>query len=168
MDTVKRGKAWTFGDNVNSESIMATGTDFDPILASKTSLAFYDKEFPVNVKPGDIIVAGKNFGNSSSRPAGRALKYLGVAAILCESSGAIFYRNTWNIGVPILECPNINKIISKGDEVEVDIATGLIKNLTTGATAQADDPIPVLVERWAEGGMIEWVKSRREKYDTLK
>lgn len=168
MDTIKRGKAWTFGDNVNSESIMATGTDFDPQKAAKTSLYHYDKEFPTNVKPGDIIVAGKNFGCSSSRPAGRALKYLGVAAILCESSGAIFYRNTWNIGVPILECPNISKMFSKGDEVEVDIATGLIKNLTTGATAQAEEPISVLLERWAAGGMIDWVKSRRDQYDTLK
>ncbi|HHU05571.1 MAG TPA: 3-isopropylmalate dehydratase [Clostridiales bacterium] len=168
MNTVIRGKVWTFGDNVNSESIMATGTDFDPAKAAKTSLCHYDKEFPTKVKPGDIIVAGRNFGCSSSRPAARALKFLGVAAILCESSGAIFYRNTWNIGVPILECPGISKMFNKGDEAEVDVSTGFIKNLTTGATVQAEKPIPLLLERWAAGGMIEWVKSRRDQYDTLK
>ena len=167
MDTVRRGKAWVFGDDVNSESIMATGTDFNPALAAQSCLLFYDESFHKEVQPGDVIVAGRNFGNSSSRPAGKVLKYLGVSAILCESSGRIFFRNTWNIGVPILECPGINKMFEKGDEVEVDIATGRIKNLRTGEEAVAAKPIPVLVERWAAGGMIDWINKRRDKYDTL-
>ena len=167
MDTIRRGKAWVFGDNVNSESIMATGTDFNPALAAKSCLMFYDESFHSDVKPGDVIVAGRNFGNSSSRPAAKVLKYLGVSETLCESAGRIFYRNTWNIGVPVLECPGINKLFAKGDDVEVDIATGKIRNLTTGAEAQAGSPIPLLVERWAAGGMIDWINSRREKYDTL-
>lgn len=167
MDTIRSGKAWVFGDDVNSESIMATGTDFNPALAAKSCLAFYDESFHSDVQPGDVIVAGRNFGNSSSRPAGKVLKYLGVSAILCESSGRIFFRNTWNIGVPILECPGINRLFSKGDQVEVDISTGKIRNLTTGAEAQAAKPIPILVERWAAGGMIDWINCHRENYDTL-
>jgi 3-isopropylmalate/(R)-2-methylmalate dehydratase small subunit len=167
MNSLLHGKTWTFGANVNSESIMATGTDFDPALASKTCLEFYDKEFPAKVQPGDIIVAGRNFGNSSSRPAAKVLKYLGVSAIVCESCARIFFRNTWNIGVPVLECPDISGMFSKGDIAEVDVDTGLITNVTTGKTAQAGKPIPQLVERWAAGGMIDWVNSRRDKYDTL-
>ena len=167
MDTTKTGTVWTFGDNINSESIMATGTDFNPALAAKSCLAYYDEEFPTKAKAGDIIVAGRNFGNSSSRPAAKVLKFLGISAILCESAGRIFFRNTWNIGVPVLECPDIVKLFSKGDIAQVDIATGTIQNLTTGATAQAAAPIPLLVERWAAGGMIDWVNSRRDQYDTL-
>jgi 3-isopropylmalate/(R)-2-methylmalate dehydratase small subunit len=167
MGNIMCGKAWTFGPNVNTESIMATGMDFNPELASKTCLAFYDPEFPTGVKHGDIIVADKNFGNSSSRPAGRVLKYLGVSVIICESCARIFFRNTWNIGVPILECPGITKMVEKGDQVEVNLDTGEIKNLTTGAQAQSDKPISVLVDRWKAGGMIEWVKLHRDQYDTL-
>ena len=167
MDTVRKGKAWVFGDNVNSESIMATGTDFNPALAAQSCLMFYDETFHTDVKPGDIIVAGRNFGNSSSRPAAKVLKYLGVSAILCESAGRIFYRNTWNIGVPVFECPKINTLFKKGDQVEVDVATGKIRNLTTGAEAQAAPPMPLLVERWSKGGMIDWINTRRDQYDTL-
>ena len=167
MDTIARGKAWTFGDNVNTESIMATGLDFDPEMAAKTCLSFYDPEFPDNVQKSDFVVAGENFANSSSRPAGRVLKFLGISAVICESCARIFFRNTWNIGVPILECRGITKIVKKGDELEVDLEKGEIKNVSTGTVAQAEKPISVLVERWKAGGMIAWINSHRELYDTL-
>jgi 3-isopropylmalate/(R)-2-methylmalate dehydratase small subunit len=167
MKNIVSGSAWVFGDNVNTESIMATGTDFNPALAAKTCLAFYDAEFPGNVKPGDIIVAGKNFGNSSSRPAGKVLKHLGVAAIVCESCARIFSRNTWNIGVPILECPGISAMFTKGDHAQVDLDSGEIQNLTSGESKKADKPIDILVERWRAGGMIDWINARRDQYDTL-
>ena len=167
MDTIMRGKAWVFGDHINAESIMATGTDFNPALAAEKCLAHYDPEFAKGVKPGDILVAGRNFGNSSSRAGGRVLKFLGVSAIVCDSSSRIFFRNTWNFGVPVLECPGVSKMISKGDEVEVDVETGEIKNLTTGQTAQADKIIDLLVEKWRAGGMIEWVRRNRSKFGTL-
>lgn len=167
METIMRGKAWAFGDNINTESIMATGTDFDPAQAAKTCLAFYDPEFPEQVQKGDFIVAGCNFANSSSRPAGRVLKYLGVSAVICESCARIFFRNTWNIGVPILECPGITDLVKKGDEIEVDLDTGKIRNLTTGAEIQASKPIELLVDRWRAGGMIKWIQANRDHYDTL-
>ena len=167
MDTVVKGKAWTFGDNINTESIMPTGTDFDPSLAADKVLKFYDPEFAPNVKPGDIVVAGTNFGNSSSRAAGQVFVYIGVPVIICESSARIFFRNSWNIGIPILECPGITKLVGKGDILEVNIETGKIKNITTGDEAQADKPIDLLVERWKAGGMIEWIKSHRNEYETL-
>ena len=167
MNTLMRGNAWVFGDHINAESIMATGTDFNPALAAATCLEHYDPEFAKGVKKGDILVAGRNFGNSSSRGAGNVLKYLGVSAIVCESSAHIFFRNTWNFGLPVLECSGITKMISKGDEIEVNVETGEIKNITTGKTAQADKIIDLLVEKWRAGGMIEWVRQNRSRFDTL-
>ena len=156
-----------FGDHINTESIMATGTDFNPELAAEKCLEHFDPEFAKGVKPGDILVAGRNFGNSSSRAGGKVLKFLGISVIVCDSSSRIFFRNTWNFGVPVLECPGISKMISKGDEVEVNIETGEIKNHTNGKTAQADKIIDLLVEKWRAGGMIEWVRQNRSNYDTL-
>ena len=168
METVVKGKAWTFGDNINAESMMRTGSDFDPSLAVDTCLKFYDPDFSKNMQKGDVIVAGANFGNSSSRPAGQVLQYMGISCVLCESSARIFFRNTWNIGVPVLECKGITKIVNKGDDIEVDISTGEIKNLTTGALAQAEEPIGLLVERWQHGGMVGWMKAHREDYPGLR
>ena len=168
METVVRGKAWTFGDNINAESIMRTGADFDPSLAAETCLKFYDPEFAQNVKNGDVIVAGRNFGNSSSRPAGQVLQYLGVSCIICESCARIFFRNTWNIGLPILECSGITEMIAKGDEVEVDIMTGRVINISTGVEAQTEQPVEILVQRWQHGGMIGWIKAHREDYPGLR
>jgi 3-isopropylmalate/(R)-2-methylmalate dehydratase small subunit len=167
MGAVVKGKAWTFGDNINTESIMRTGSDWNPGLAADTCLKFYDPDFAKNVQKGDVIVAGINFGNSSSRPAGQVLQYLGVSAVICESCARIFFRNTWNIGVPVLECPGITKIVGKGDEIEVDISAGTIKNLTNGKSAQADKPIDLLVQRWQAGGMVGWVKAHRDEYPGL-
>lgn len=167
METIMRGKAWTFGDNINTESIMATGMDFDPAGAAASCLSFYDPEFAGKVQKGDFIVAGLNFANSSSRPAGRVLKYIGISAVICESCARIFFRNTWNIGVPILECPGITEMVNKGDELEVDLDTGKIRNITTGAETQAAKPIELLVDRWRAGGMIKWVQANRDRYDTL-
>ena len=168
METVVKGKAWTFGDNINAESIMRTGTDWDASLAAETCLAYYDPEFCKKMQKGDVIVAGANFGNSSSRPAGLVLQYLGVSCVVCESCASIFFRNTWNMGVPILECKGISKLVSKGDEVQVDISTGKVKNLTTGAEAQSEEPIPQLVDRWRHGGMVGWVNAHRDDYAGLR
>ena len=167
MDTIIQGRAWTFGDNVNAESMMRTGSDFDPSLAAETCLRFYDPDFAGNVKKGDIIVAGVNFGNSSSRPAGQVLQYLGVSCIICESSSSIFFRNTWNIGIPVLECKGITDIVNKFDEVQVDVSTGIVKNMATNAERQAEKPIDLLVERWKCGGMVGWIKAHREDYPGL-
>ena len=164
MENIVKGKAWTFGNNVNTESIMPTGTDHDPGLAAKTTLKFYDPEFAPNVKAGDIVVAGTNFGNSSSRSAGQVFLFLQVPVIIVESCARIFYRNTWNIGVPVLECEGITEIVNKGDIVEVDITEGKIKNVTTGAEAQAEKPFDLLIGIWQAGGLKGWVQTHKEDY----
>ena len=168
MGTVYKGKAFTFGDNVNTESIMASAADHGAHLPIAECLRFYDPRFASEMAPGDFIVAGKNFGNSSSRPAALVLKAMGLRAVICESSARIFYRNTWNIGVPVLECPGVTSMAERGDMLEVEIVSGKIRNLSNGKETQARPPIALLLDRWEAGGMIEWIKQHPEMYPTVK
>jgi 3-isopropylmalate/(R)-2-methylmalate dehydratase small subunit len=162
------GKAWTFGDHVNSESIMPSkGAVGEVGSATDHVLAFYDPEFPKKVRPGDFIVAGRNFGASSGRPSGEVIKAKGVKAIICDSAGRVFYRNTWNMGLAVLQCPGIRSRVEKGDDLEVDIEAGTIKLLKTGETLQAEETPWILLDIYHEGGMVGWIKSRRKEYKTL-
>ena len=157
-----RGRAWTFGDHINTESIKP---NIDP--PEDHVLKFYDPEFPQKVQSGDFIVAGRNFGASSGRPAGEILKKKGITAILCESAGRVFYRNTWNMALPILQCPGIRSKVEKGDELEVDIEKGTIKLLKTGEVLQAEETPWILMEIYQSGGMLGWIKNRRHEYNTI-
>lgn len=166
--TTRKGRAWTFGDHVNTESILASGRAIDNWDWAKDQvLATQDPEFPKKVQPGDFIVSGRNFGTSSGRPAGEVLKAKGVRAVLCESAGRVFYRNTWNMGLPVLQCPGIRSRVEKGDELEVDIEAGTIKNLRTGEMMQAEETPWILLDIYRQGGMVGWIKSRRAEYKTL-
>lgn len=163
-----KGRAWVFGDFINTESMLPTsGEMLDFEGAPKTILSDYNPDFAPNVKPGDIIIGGRAFGSSSSRPAGAVLKAIGIGAVVAESVGRIFFRNTWNLGVPVFQCKGITKVVKMHDEVEVDIETGEITNLTTGAKIQAEPPIPILLEIFKAGGLKKWIESRRDQYRTL-
>lgn len=161
------GRAWTFGDHINTESILASGKEENLKWAEDHVLEFYDPEFPKKVQLGDFIVAGRNFGASSGRPAGEILKTKGVRAIICESAGRVFYRNTWNMALPVLQCPGIRSKVEKGDELEVDIEAGTIKILKTGEVLQAEETPWILLDIYRQGGMLGWIKSRRHEYKTL-
>ena len=166
--TTYRGRAWTFGDHINTESILASGRAIDHWdWAKDVVLADHDPEFPKKVQPGDFIVAGRNFGTSSGRPAGEVLKAKGVRAIICESAGRVFYRNTWNMGLAVLQCPEIVSKVEKGDELEVDIEAGTIRILKTGEILQAGETPWILLDIYRQGGMVGWIKSRRHEYNTL-
>lgn len=162
-----RGKAWTFGDHINTEAIMASGKEENREWMKDHVLEYYDPEFPKKVQPGDFIVAGRNFGASSGRPAGEILKAKGVRAILCESAGTVFYRNTWNMGLPVLECPGIRAKVEKGDELEADIEEGTIKISKTGEVLRAQETPWILLDIYRQNGMLGWIQSRRRKYRTL-
>ncbi len=162
-----RGSAWTFGDHINTEAILGSGKEENWGSAMDGVLAYYDPEFALKVKKGDFIVAGRNFGTSSGRPAGEILKTKGVKAVLCDSSSMIFYRNTWNMALPVLQCPGILDKVKKGDELEVDIEAGTIKNMRTGEAMQAEETPWILLEIYHQGGMLGWIKSRRKEYSTL-
>lgn len=114
-------------------------------------------------KPGDIIVAGTNFGCGSSREhAAITLKAVGAGAVLAESFGRIFFRNAINLGVPVITCSEITKIVAEGDEVEVDIEAGVIKNITTGATAAAVPMSPYIMNILQSGGIKPMIRAMQE------
>jgi 3-isopropylmalate/(R)-2-methylmalate dehydratase small subunit len=120
-----------------------------------------DKDFPYKVKPGDLIVAGKNFGCGSSREhAPIAIKAAGIQAVLAKSFARIFYRNSFNIGLPIFESISASEEIKEGDEIEIDADNGIIKNLTTNKEYKANQIPPFMQELIKEGGLIEWTKKK--------
>lgn len=118
-----------------------------------------DPEFSKKVRKGDIIVAGKNFGCGSSREqAPLVLKYAGVSMVIAESFARIFYRNSFNVGLPLLICRGITKAVEEGDELEVDVSTGRIYNITRSVELRAN-PIPdFLMEIVESGGLSEYYK----------
>ncbi|MBI2999795.1 MAG: 3-isopropylmalate dehydratase small subunit [Deltaproteobacteria bacterium] len=151
-----RGRCWKFGDNIPTDRIVRTDLIFRPwseIL--KHVLETCNPEFPLKVKPGDIVVAGKHFGQSSGRAiAAKALKQTGIGCVVAESCARTFYRNGFEIGMPVLECPGITDQVSDGDILLVDIDSGGIVNETTGREYQAR-PTPVfLLDMLKAGGLI--------------
>lgn len=155
------GKAWTFGPNMNTDEIIPGrfNITIDPLELAKNVFCEVKPEYAKNVRPGDIIVGGQNFGCGSSREhAPIAIKGSGAKCIIAPSFARIFFRNAINIGLPILECPEAVAGIREGDEVDVDLSSGQIRNLTSGATFQAR-PLPDFVLKIAEaGGIVNFLK----------
>jgi len=154
-----RGKVHKFGDDVNTDEIIPARylTTFDREVLGRYCLSGIDAEFPRKVRPGDIVVAGKNFGCGSSREhAPLALLGAGVAAVVARSFARIFFRNAFNIGLPILECKEVERI-QAGDELELDVSCGRIRNLSSGEeyTTQA---FPEFMQRLIRaGGLLNYV-----------
>ncbi len=161
------GAVWLLGDNINAESILMSGEEERRDRVVQHVLEFYEPEFAKKVQAGDVIITGKNFGASSGRPAGEILKQVGVGAIVCESAGMLFYRNTWNIGLPVFQCKEIKGKFKKGDRIKVDIFKGMIEKIETGEQFQAVPTPPILLEVFQCGGLIKWIQSRRHLYQTL-
>ena len=156
-------KVYKYGDNVDTDVIIPARYLNAPDEKSLASHCMEDIDagFASTVEPGDIIVAGANFGCGSSREhAPLAIKACGVKCVIAPSFARIFYRNAINIGFPILECPAAVDGISPGDQVSVDFATGVIENETTGAKFQAA-PFPEFVNGIIEaGGLMNSLKKR--------
>lgn len=148
------GLVHRYGDNVDTDVIIPARY---LNTASHSELAAHcmediDKDFVKKVKPGDIMVAGKNFGCGSSREhAPIAIKASGISCVIAPTFARIFYRNAINIGLAILECPEAAAEIQAGDEVSVDFDTGLIKDETTGKTFQAQ-PFPPFIQNIIQAG----------------
>jgi len=156
-----KGKVFKYGDNVDTDVIIPARylNSSDPENLAAHCMEDIDESFADEVEKGDIIVGGKNFGSGSSREhAPLAIKYAGVSCVVAESFARIFYRNSINIGLPILESPEAVKAAEAGDELEVDIDKGQIKNLRTGKTYQAAPFPPFMQEIIKDGGLIEHVK----------
>lgn len=158
-----RGKAWLFGDNIDTDAIIPARylNTSDSQELARHCMEDADPNFVNNMRPGDIIVAGKNFGCGSSREhAPIAIKAAGISCVIAESFARIFYRNAFNMGLPILECPGINGKIREGDDISVDLANGVIENHSTGEIFRAE-PIPPFMQELIEaGGLIPYVKKK--------
>lgn len=158
-----KGKVIKYGNNVDTDVIIPARylNTTDPKELAAHCMEDLDPEFKNKVQPGDIIVAGTNFGCGSSREhAPIAIKASGISCIIAETFARIFYRNAINIGLPIMECPEAARDIKDGDQVAVDLTTGEITNLTTGRTYKAA-PFPQFMQEIIKaGGLVEYVKER--------
>ncbi len=155
------GKVHKFGSNIDTDAIIPARylNTFDPQELARHCMEDANADFPNQVQAGDIIVAEKNFGCGSSREhAPIAIKGAGVSCVIADSFARIFYRNAINIGLPILESPEAAMSIRDGDEVEVELETGQIKNLRTGEVFWAE-PFPEFMQGIiAQGGLINYVQ----------
>ena len=157
------GKAVTFGNDVNTDVIIPGRylTTLDAKELAKHAMEGIDPTFASKAREGVIIVAGGNFGCGSSREqAPIALKYAGVRGILANSFARIFYRNAINIGLPVLECPDLLGEVNLGDELSVDLATGKVVNLSENKSFQGFELPDLILEIIDDGGLIEHLKKR--------
>ncbi|HIS24462.1 MAG TPA: 3-isopropylmalate dehydratase small subunit [Candidatus Faeciplasma gallinarum] len=156
------GKVFKYGDNVDTDVIIPARylntSDANELAAH--CMEDIDKDFVRNVKKGDIIVAGYNFGCGSSREhAPLVIKTCGTGCVIAKSFARIFYRNAINIGMPILECPEACDEISAGDEVSIDFDSGEIKDITTGKSYFAQ-PFPPFIQNIIKaGGLLASIKN---------
>lgn len=158
-----KGRVFKYGDNVDTDVIIPARY---LNVSSGEELAKYcmidiDKDFVKKMNKGDIIVATKNFGCGSSREhAPLAIKCAGVSCVIASTFARIFYRNSINIGMPILECDEAANDIKDGDEVSVNFDTGVITNVTTGKTYQSE-PFPAFIkEIMADGGLVKHTSNK--------
>ncbi len=151
-----KGRVWKFGDNIPTDQIVRVDRALgDMAEMAKHVLENYNPEFPKKVQKGDILVAGKHFGQSSGRAvAPKAVKATGVGAVVVEYASRLFYRNAFEVGLPLVECPGITDHVSEGDCLSVDMATGKVKNETTGDVLQAQPVDSFLMEMLEAGGLI--------------
>jgi 3-isopropylmalate/(R)-2-methylmalate dehydratase small subunit len=158
-----KGKVHKYGADVNTDVILPARYLYlsEPDELAKHCMEDIDTEFLSRVKPGDIIVATTNFGCGSSREhAPLAIKAAGISCIIAKSFARIFFRNAINIGLPLLECEEAVDNIEAGDEVEVDLSKGKIKNLSSGKTFTAKPYPDFMAELITAGGLVEYTKKR--------
>jgi 3-isopropylmalate/(R)-2-methylmalate dehydratase small subunit len=158
-----KGSAWKYGRDINTDDIIAAKylVSWDAVELGKNCMETLDPEFIKKAKAGDILVAEENFGCGSSREhAPMAIKGAGVSVVIAKSFARIFYRNSLNTGLPLLESAEAVDGISDGDTVAVDTDTGAITNETTGKTYQAKPYPEFMQELIKAGGLISYIKNR--------
>ena len=156
-------RIWKLGANINTDQIIPGryNVTTDRAYLARYCLCEHRPDFAPDVVAGDVLVAGRNFGCGSSREhAPVALKATGLAAVVAESFAQIFYRNAINIGLPVLICPEAWQALQEGDQVEIELATGTIRDLAHGRAFQAE-PLPEFVQRIvAAGGIVALVRQQ--------
>ncbi|MBI5341913.1 MAG: 3-isopropylmalate dehydratase small subunit [Deltaproteobacteria bacterium] len=160
-----KGKAWKYGDDVDTDVIIPARylNTSDPAELAKHCMEDIDAEYAAKVSPGDFIVAGKNFGCGSSREhAPISIKASGASAVIARSFARIFYRNSFNMGLPIFEAPQAVDEIDKGDLLSVDMESGLLRNETKRKEYRIVPVPPFMQELVAAGGLLNYVSARRK------
>ena len=162
MEKVMKGKAWKFGNNIDTDQIYpgiyVELTEMEDIKKHALS-GSAEPKFADEVQPGDIVVAGTNFGCGSSREhAAMTLKGAGVGAVLAESFGRIFFRNAINLGLPVIVCPGISKCAQKGDEIRIDIETGEVTDVTRGKVLKTMPFSPYVLNILESGGIKNMIR----------
>jgi 3-isopropylmalate/(R)-2-methylmalate dehydratase small subunit len=158
-----KGKVFKYGADVNTDVIIPARylNVSDPDELARHCMEDIDADFLKKVRPGDIIMATTNFGCGSSREhAPLAIKTAGVSCVIAASFARIFFRNSINIGLPLLECPEAVAGTAAGDTLEVDLEKGKIKNITSGKTFTARPYPPFMSALISAGGLIEYTKKR--------
>jgi 3-isopropylmalate/(R)-2-methylmalate dehydratase small subunit len=163
VQTSFRGKAWVFGDSIDTDMITPGKylAILDPKGLAEHVLEGADPQFAKKVQPGDLLIAGENFGCGSSREhAPVAIKGAGIPVVLAESFARIFYRNAINIGLPVLEVPGVRKATQEGDALEVDLTKGQVRNTRTGQVLQGAALSDKAVEILEAGGLVNIVRRK--------
>lgn len=159
-----KGYAIKYGDNVDTDVIIPARylNSSDPSELALHCMEDIDKDFVNKVKKGDIMVGGKNFGCGSSREhAPIAIKASGISCVIAETFARIFYRNSINIGLPIMECPEASREIKEGDEVEVDFDSGIITDKTTGKIYKGQAFPPFMQKIINAEGLINYINANK-------
>lgn len=156
------GRCWKFGDNIPTDRLVKTRYVFDPMSEIvKHVLEDLNPEFPASVQPGDIVVAGRHFGQSSGRAiATKALKATGIGCVVAETFARTFYRNCFEVGLPALELATASDLVRDGDRLRVDLTAGVLENLTTGERGTAPAADPFLIDMLEAGGLIKLAAAR--------
>ncbi|MBA3431737.1 MAG: 3-isopropylmalate dehydratase small subunit [Actinobacteria bacterium] len=152
-----------YGNNVDTDVIIPARylTTTDEATLAAHALEDLDQSFASAVQPGDVVVAGANFGCGSSREhAPVALKGAGVSAVVAESFARIFFRNAINTGLAVIECPDAVDNTDTGDHIEVDVGESVVRNTTKGLTWRTEPLPPFVMDIVRAGGLVEWVKAR--------
>ena len=158
-----QGRVWKFGDNVDTDQIIPSKycNTYQPEELGPHAMEGVRKDFARLVAPGDIIVAGRNFGCGSSREAAPiALKASGVSAVVARSFAQIFYRNSVNIGLPVYVSPAASEGLTQGEDVDIEPACGIIHSRSSGRVFRCDAPGGLMKEITSAGALVEYVKHR--------
>ena len=162
LDKVIRGRVWKFGDSVNTDVISPGGERGERLR--ETTMTAVRPEFPKEVKPGDIVVAGRNFGCGSHREtANTILRDVGVQAVVAESVARIFFRVSISLAYPTFVAEGISKIVEDGDQLEIDYEESVARNVTTGAVAPLTKFPPSVEQIFNAGGLLPLLIHRYEE-----
>lgn len=159
LHKIYRGRVWVFGDSIDTDGIAPFYLYRDPEEMYKHTLESFRPEFPKGVRPGDIVVAGKNFGCGSGRPATPIFR-IGVAAIVVESLAPLMLRNSVGLAHPVFIAPGITGIVTDFQTIEVDYPNGVVRNLDTGRQVALKKYPPIIERIYEAGGMVAYTRRR--------